>query len=155
MNPISSRLLNQQVVCPQFNTPAEVVSWMGAMQAQDYRAMRWAVEMRTRKPSFETFESFRKGCAHLLPPYDEYLIAYKSRAIVLDPKYSHRAHNNSGIFRPVIAIDGEIVGNWSMTSKDGGINIFKDNLIIPEDSPLHRQLADQSRTFRTLRSSRQ
>ncbi len=43
MNPISSRLLNQQLVCPQFNTSAEVVSWMGAMQAQEYRAMRWAV----------------------------------------------------------------------------------------------------------------
>lgn len=376
MNPISSRLLNQQLVCPQFNTPAEVVSWMGAMQAQDYRAMRWAVAMRTRKPSSEAFErdfnsgrivrthllrctwqlisgedymwmrqlcapkalsamkgwmtsnkvsispeeeqrisgifeaamrgkrsvfkdelvsaladegirmdehrlsyhirlaelsgllcsgdlhssratwclvsekfkdkdagqrsdgtgtrandlrepsvpaskaatlqdreealcrlatkyfqshspatfedfvwwsglnigdcraavqmlgdrlhvekwrgrefllhescrtrGFRKGCVHLIPPYDEYLIAYKSRDIALAPQHSHHAHNNSGIFRPVIAIDGEIVGNWSMASKDGDIDIFKDNLIIPEDSPLRRQLADQFRTFRTL-----
>ena len=52
MNPVAIRLLNQQLIVPQFKTPAEVVSHMGAMQAQEYRMMRWAVEMRTKKPSF-------------------------------------------------------------------------------------------------------
>ena len=42
MNPIAIRLLNQQLVAPQFKTPEEVVSYMGAMQAQEYRMMRWA-----------------------------------------------------------------------------------------------------------------
>ena len=37
MNPVAIRLLNQQLVAPQFNDPAEVVSYMGAMQAQEYR----------------------------------------------------------------------------------------------------------------------
>ena len=55
MNPVAIRLLNQQLVAPQFSDPAEVVSYMGAMQAQEYRMMRWAVEMRTRKPSAKTF----------------------------------------------------------------------------------------------------
>ena len=56
MNPISQRLLNQQLICPQLTTPHEVVSWMGAMQAQDYRMMRWAVGMRTKRPSAKAFE---------------------------------------------------------------------------------------------------
>lgn len=56
MNPVSQRLLSQQLICPQFTTPREVVGWMGAMQAQDYRGMRWAVEMRTRKPSAKAFK---------------------------------------------------------------------------------------------------
>ena len=56
MNPVAIRLLNQQLVAPQFSDPAEVVSYMGAMQAQEYRMMRWAVEMRTRKPSAKTFK---------------------------------------------------------------------------------------------------
>ena len=51
MNPISCRLLNQQLVAPQFFKPDEVVSYMGAMQAQEYRMMRWAVAMRSRNPS--------------------------------------------------------------------------------------------------------
>lgn len=47
MNPIAIRLLNQQLMAPQFRHPAEVVHYMGAMQAQEYRLMRWAVAMRT------------------------------------------------------------------------------------------------------------
>ena len=43
MNPIALRLLNQQLICPQFDKPEAVVNHMGAMQAQEYRLMRWAV----------------------------------------------------------------------------------------------------------------
>jgi len=56
---------------------------------------------------------FRKGCTLLLPPFDEYLIGYKSRDVVLAPEHSHHAHNKSGIFYPVIASDGVICGNWN------------------------------------------
>ena len=51
MNPVALRLLNQQLVAPQFSAPAQVVAHFGAMQAQEYRLMRWAVAMRTRRPS--------------------------------------------------------------------------------------------------------
>ena len=62
MNPVAIRLLNQQLIVPQFKTPTEVVSHMGAMQAQEYRMMRWAVEMRTTKPSHKAFkEAFDSG----------------------------------------------------------------------------------------------
>ena len=61
---------------------------------------------------------FRTGKLLLIPPYDEYLIGYKSRDIVLPPEHRHRAHNNSGIFQPIIARDGIICGNWSPFRKD-------------------------------------
>lgn len=327
MNPIAIRLLNQQLISPQFTSPTEVVSHLGAMQAQDYRMMRWAVSMRTKKPSEETFRQaynrseiirihlqrctwqlitaadygwmlelcapkslvtlngwmksnkisipedelltmrkiiidtvsdktditkedittafarhgftmddhrisyhirlgelggwlvsgdlhpskatyclaenkihptekisrdealallttkyfqsrspatledfvwwsglnagdckkgiqllgdkihneswkgrdffvldtcrtngFRKGCTHLLPPFDEYLIGYKSRDVVLAPEHRHHAHNNSGIFYPIIAKDGEICGNWSPYKKDLQTEWFDENL---------------------------
>ena len=54
----------------------------------------------------------------MIPPYDEYLISYKSRDIVLPPEHRHHAHNNSGIFQPVIAYDGTICGNWSPFKDD-------------------------------------
>ena len=325
MNPIAIRLLNQQLIAPQFSDPADVVSHMGAMQAQEYRMMRWAVEMRTRKPSARAFKQaydsgrilrlhlmrgtwqlvtaedywslielcspkaiavtkgwmssnrisipdeelmrvrdilaqraadrgsvtkedfvnalaekdivmddhrlsyhirmaemsgtlcsgdllpmqatyaltadkvkpsaridrdealmrftrkyfqsrqpatlqdfvwwsglnisdcrrgiallgdtihierwkgrdfyltddcrtrgFRKGRFLLIPPYDEYLISYKSRDVVLPPEHSHRAHNNSGIFQPIIAHDGIICGNWA-PYKDSCQASFFDN----------------------------
>lgn len=326
MNPVAIRLLNQQLIAPQFSTPTEVVSYMGAMQAQEYRMMRWAVAMRTRKPSFKAFKKafdegliirlhlmrgtwqlvsaedywsmidlfapkaiavtkgwmssnritipdeelmrvrdilvrtaagkrsvtkddfvlalaekglkmgdhrlsyhirmaemagilcsgdllplkatyaltsdkikssakmdrdealayfthkyfqsrqpatledfvwwsglnisdcrksiallgngihmekwkgrefylteecrirgFRKGKFLLIPPYDEYLISYKSRDIVLPPKHRHRAHNNSGIFQPIIAYDGKICGNWSPFKEDFQASFFEEN----------------------------
>ena len=326
MNPIAIRLLNQQLIAPQFSTPTEVVSYMGAMQAQEYRMMRWAVAMRTRKPSHKTFKKafdegqiirlhlmrgtwqlvcaedywsmidlfapkaiavtkgwmnsnkisipddelmrvrdiliqsatdkrsvtkeyfilalaernlqmddhrlsyhirmaelsgvlcsgdllpmkatyalaadkvkssvkmerdealahftrkyfqsrqpatledfvwwsglnisdcrkgiallgdyihveryrgrefyltddcrkrgFRKGKFLLIPPYDEYLISYKSRDIVLPPEHRHHAHNNSGIFQPVIAYDGTICGNWSPYKEESQMEFFNCN----------------------------
>lgn len=332
MNPVTARLLSQQLICPQFTKPEEVVSWFGAMQGQEYRMVRWAVAMRTKSPSLKAFEKafnegrivrthllrctwqlvagedlgwilsvcqtkalsglrgwmsankisipaeeqelisgifeetllrqrsarkadfvaalaergitmddyrlsyhirlaelsgllcsgdlhpmkntyslvrekignslnisgedalgmlarkyfrshspatfedflwwsglnvsdcqkaveiigdelvketwkgrefyihestrtrgFRSGTVHLIAPYDEYLIGYKSRDVVLPPEHSRKAHSNNGIFQPVIALDGEIVGNWSPTSKTGCFEIFKDGLSIPED----------------------
>lgn len=70
---------------------------------------------------------FRKGKFLLIPPYDEYLISYKSRDVVLSPKYRHRAHNNSGIFKPVVAHDGIISGNWSPFKENSQIEFFLGN----------------------------
>ena len=67
---------------------------------------------------------FRKGRYLMIPPYDEYLIGYKSRDVVLSPDHSHRAHNNSGIFQPVIAYDGIICGNWAPFKEDMQTNFF-------------------------------
>ena len=66
MNPVAIRLLNQQLICPQFDKPEEVVKHMCAMQAQEYRLMRWAVAMRTKKPSAKAFKkAFDSGPRHL------------------------------------------------------------------------------------------
>ena len=43
------RLLNQQIISPQFTRPEEVVDWMGAVQAQDLKAAEWAIGLRTKR----------------------------------------------------------------------------------------------------------
>ncbi|MBR6306792.1 MAG: AlkZ family DNA glycosylase [Bacteroidales bacterium] len=340
MNPVSSRLLSQQLICPQFNDPAEVVAWFGAIQAQDYRGMRWAAAMRTKKPSHKAFEKafndgriirthlqrttwqlvsgedyhwmlelcrakaltglrgwmhsngidiqddekcriqelladivagksavlkedialaleergvsmtdqrlsyhlrlaeydgllcsgdlhptkrtlalvlekigrkpvlehdeslallarkyfrshgpatledyawwsglnigdcrrgmcilgdelssvrlggkdyyfhrdartrgFRGGNVLLIPAFDEYLIGYKSRHVVLHPDHAPKAHNQSGIFYNVVTLDGEIVGNWRPQDADCGVSVFKEGVQITEEAlrkELHR-----------------
>ena len=332
MNPVSARLLSQQLASPQFKDPAEVVSWFGAMQAQDPRSMRWAVAMRTKRPSYKAFEmafnegkivrahllrctwqlvlaedyhwirqliydkglsvmngwtssmgfkftdkekditlstiervvgergvttedeiteallqagiprehliyshhlrmaeleglvcsgplgpkstymlarerigeftpidredalgrlarkyfrshgpatledfvwwsglnagdckkgiavcgnaietvrqkgrvfylheesrtkGYRSGSVLLLPSYDEYVIGYKTRDVVLHPDHAHHAHDKKGIFHHVVALDGEIVGNWHPSVKDGSISVFKESVVLPEES---------------------
>jgi hypothetical protein len=60
---------------------------------------------------------------HLLPPYDEYLIAYRDRSHVLEPLHAAKAHNGYGIFHPVILHRGRIVGNWKKQTKKGDTQI--------------------------------
>lgn len=333
MNPVSQRLLSQQLICPQFASPREVVNWMGAIQAQDHKGMRWAVAMRTKKPSLKAFQKafnsgeivrfhlmrgtwqlisaedywpfiqlcapkaiavtrgwmasnhisipdeeilrireilcqiiadkrsatkedivqglaerdvrmddhrlsyhlrmsefagvicsgdllpiratyalsadklpapaqtdrdetlmiftrkyfrhsqpatledfswwsglnqsdckrgiamlgdwlhtekwhgrefyltddartrgFQKGRCILLPPFDEYLISYKSRDIVLHPDYTHRAHNNSGIFWPVILQDGQVAGNWASSKDKVTVEPFSEYMGLNQES---------------------
>lgn len=42
------RLLNQGILDPPFDSPHAVVSWFGAMQAQDYLGALWAVGLRMK-----------------------------------------------------------------------------------------------------------
>lgn len=50
------RLLNQQLLSPLFFQPKELVSWMGAMQAQNYSMVKWAVGMRLKSATIQTVE---------------------------------------------------------------------------------------------------
>ena len=43
------RLQRQRILGGKFESPAEVVSWLGAMQAQDYASSLWAIGLRMRE----------------------------------------------------------------------------------------------------------
>ncbi len=75
---------------------------------------------------------FRRGKFLLIPPYDEYLISFKSRDIVLPPEHRHHAHNNSGIFQPVIAHDGIICGNWAPFRDECQVSFFEDDFSVED-----------------------
>lgn len=66
------RAHSQQLVNPQFDSPKELVSWMGAMQAQEYNMMKWAVGMRLKDSTLSAVnESLHKGeiiRTHILRP---------------------------------------------------------------------------------------
>jgi hypothetical protein len=47
----SLRLSNQNISRAQFNSPGDLLSWMGAMQSQDYPMSKWAVGTRLRGSS--------------------------------------------------------------------------------------------------------
>ncbi|HEY0713934.1 MAG TPA: crosslink repair DNA glycosylase YcaQ family protein, partial [Polyangia bacterium] len=53
------------------------------------------------------------GGAHLLPAFDEYLIAYADRSAVLAADHVDKiVPGGNGIFMPTIVLDGPIVGTW-------------------------------------------
>jgi len=105
------------------------------LEGRDYFCHR---EARTR--------GFRRGGVLLIPAFDEYLIGYKSRHVVLDPGHAPKAHNQSGIFYHVVALDGEIVGNWRPSEPGCGVSVFQEGISLPEEA-LQREI----RRFQTFR----
>lgn len=75
------RLINQRISHHKFSTPAEVVRWMGAMQAQDYKQSLWAVGSRLQSGTVTDVEAAiengdivrtwpMRGTIHFVPPED-------------------------------------------------------------------------------------
>lgn len=50
----------------------------------------------------------------LLPGFDEYLIAYRNRSLILPEAHSAVVISSNGIFRPFILQDGRVVGTWKL-----------------------------------------
>src|SRR5687768_3555367 len=66
------RLYNQRLEGRKFKTPSEVVSWMGAVQGQEYPYAKWALGLRMEKGTDEIVEKALKSGAilrtHLMRP---------------------------------------------------------------------------------------
>jgi len=45
---VRQRLRNQRLASSEFQKPADVVAWLGAVQAQDFAGAKWGVGLRTR-----------------------------------------------------------------------------------------------------------
>jgi hypothetical protein len=70
----------------------------------------WFVRHRSQAPS--------GSVAHLLPNYDEYLIAYKDREAVVGPASGNRRPD---VFAHSFLIDGVLAGSWKRTVKGDSV----------------------------------
>ena len=127
--------------------------WWSGLTATECRRGMDALGTELSKEKWKGYEfyvhescrrrGFRKGKSLLLSPFDEYLIGYKSRDVVLSPHHVHHAHTGNGIFFPVIAHDGIICGNWSPWEKNLKTSMF---VSIEEELALGNQWKDFSQT---------
>lgn len=61
---------------------------------------------------------------HLLPGYDEFLLGYKDRTAVLRDEHArYIVPGNNGVFKPVIVMDGQVVGIWKRTAKKSCVEV--------------------------------
>ena len=63
--------------------------------------------------------------AYLLPPYDEYLIAYKDRSAALDGTQWGPIAGRHPFAAPVV-LDGRVVGEWKRIVGPGSVTITLD-----------------------------
>lgn len=55
--------------------------------------------------------------AHLLPPFDEYVVAYRDRGAILDPALA--AQVRTDLLASSIVVDGQLLGMWKGAASDG------------------------------------
>ena len=100
-------------------TQKDFVWWSGLPAGDARRAVEIARIDVEKKPVRAV--AVRSPHAVLLPPYDEYTVAYQDRSAALDP--THQAEARHGIFSPTIVIDGRIAGTWSRQLTRDGVAI--------------------------------
>jgi hypothetical protein len=80
------RLVNQQIAAGKFVSPADLVGWMGAMQAQDYNMVKWAIGLRLPGSGLEKIEeTIERGeiiRTHLLRPTWHFVAADDLRWLI-------------------------------------------------------------------------
>ncbi len=54
---------------------------------------------------------------HLIPAFDEYIIAYRDRSNTLLPAHFQKLVTNNGVFRPALLLNGKVVGIWKKSGK--------------------------------------
>jgi hypothetical protein len=61
--------------------------------------------------------------AHLLPAFDEFLIAYTDRGASITAEAHRRAVSSNGIFWPIIVVNGQVAGTWKRTIKKDTVRV--------------------------------
>lgn len=74
----------------------------------------------------------------LLPAFDEYIISYSDRSASLPSKDFHKAVSNNGIFRPVIVVNGKVIGIWKREVKKDKLIVQPDFFITPDKTIVNK-----------------
>ena len=101
--------------------------WWSGLRVGDARAGLEAAKPRLRQetvddqpvwfPSNDAVAQDPSPTAYLLPGFDEYYLGYQDRSALLDAQFERRAVSSNGVFRPMIVIDGQVVGIWRPSRK--------------------------------------
>lgn len=100
--------------------------WWSGLTVADAKAAIEAVATHFHRVKLDAQEYFfvesamvdTTSQAFILPPFDEFLIAYRDRSASLDPRYSNNVvPGSNGIFFPIVVIDGRVAGTWKREFK--------------------------------------
>lgn len=84
--------------------------------------------------------------ASLLPAFDEYLVAYRNRDAVLDPRHAKRVNAGGGLLSPCVVIDGQVIGTWRRALSRETVAIDLD-LFAPVTSRVLRRIRQAAQRY--------
>jgi hypothetical protein len=100
---VAQRLANQQLAAPRLSSVTELVRWMGAVQAQDYRGGLWGTGLRLAKGDASAIEDAiaarkivrtwpMRGTLHFVPAEDaRWMLRLLTPRVVASAAGRHRA----------------------------------------------------------------
>ena len=107
--------------------------WWSSLTTNDARAGLEAVRARLSQEVFNGRTHWLssttqaagdvRSVAHLLPPFDEYTVAYKDRGAILHPSHTRQANGASAVLGTTVLLDGRAVGTWKRTLKRDSVFI--------------------------------
>jgi hypothetical protein len=86
--------------------------------------------------------------AHLLPLYDEYLIAYKDRSAALDLSVWRRGWSRDPLSAPIV-VSGQVVGGWRRI-QNGDKVVVRATPFAPLNRRQLSAIADATRAYSTF-----
>ena len=104
--------------------PADFAAWSGLPAPDGRRA--WALiagELSQVTASGERLSALAGGdegpaqagpAPRLLGHFDPYLLGYRDRGLVLDPRYTRRIQAGGGFIQPAVIVDGRVAGTWRL-----------------------------------------
>ena len=96
-----------------------------------------------------------KEIGYLLPPFDEYLLGYNDRSLVLDSNHVKRVNAGGGILKPTVMVNGNILGIWiyKFESKEMivSIQLFRD--LEPHERGVIDRAFCQFRSFNSVQAA--
>jgi Winged helix DNA-binding domain len=64
-----------------------------------------------------------RGVVRLLPSFDEYLLGWRDRDVVVAPQDWREINRGGGWLHPAIVVDGRAVGTWTTTGASRGLRL--------------------------------
>lgn len=106
--------------------------WWSGLSPQDARTAIHSTESKLKQLDINDINYWMKSTKPVnktstlfLPPFDEYLIAYKDRSATVDKAHSHHVRSAAnGLLSPIIVHDGEIAGTWRREIGKDNVKIF-------------------------------
>ncbi|SEK92347.1 DNA glycosylase AlkZ-like family protein [Nonomuraea pusilla] len=96
--------------------PEDLAAWSGLPLGEARAAWRLAAEPPPPEPD--------EPGARLLPAFDEYLLGWRGREGVVPAAHAAEVHPGGGIIRPVVLVDGVVLGVWTRRGERAEVRMF-------------------------------
>ena len=145
------RLNNQQILHTKFTTPGQLVSWLGAIQAQDYKGAKWAIGLRLSGITDKDVEQAianktvvrtwpMRGTLHFVAPNDvRWMLELLTPRVIAKNSFRYKQLElNDGIFQHCIKLSIKALqGNKQLTRYELMNFLEKSNININGQRGIH------------------